>query len=239
MMPINHDPGASVAVHSDILLDDAPPADRFQRQAELVPLHGLAELEVTVIGVGAVGRQVAVQLAAMGVRHLQLIDFDRVEPTNITTQAYPAHDVGMWKVAATARAVREIDSGIQITLVQDRFRPTRDLDGAVFCCVDSISARAAIWRSVGRTCRFWSDGRMLGEVLRVLTVSDEASRRHYATTLFPQAEAQVGRCTARSTIYAASITAGMMLHQFARWLRKQPTDADLTLNLLASELTVA
>lgn len=223
--------------------DDSPtrtsPENRFERQEHLVPSGGLSELEVTVIGVGAVGRQVAVQLAAMGVRHLQLIDFDRVETTNITTQAYPARDVGMWKVAATARAVREIDSGIRITLVQDRFRPTREFDQAVFCCVDSISARSAIWRSVGRTCRFWSDGRMLGEVLRVLTASDEASRRHYGSTLFPQAEAQVGRCTARSTIYAASITAGLMLHQFARWLRGQPNDADLTVNLLASELTIA
>jgi hypothetical protein len=27
-----------------------------------------------------------------------------------------------------------------------------------------------------------------------------------------------------------------MLHQFTRWLRGQPIDADLSLNLLASEL---
>ena len=233
-----HDPGVAIATLNEDPQTAQAVENRFQRQSDLVPLHGLSDLEVTVIGVGAVGRQVAVQLAAMGVRHLQLIDFDRVEATNITTQAYPAHDVGMWKVAATARAVREIDMGIKITLVQDRFGPTREFDQAVFCCVDSISARSAIWRSVGRTCRFWSDGRILGEVLRVLTASDEPSRRHYGTTLFPQAEAQVGRCTARSTIYAASITAGLMLHQFARWLRKQPNDADLTVNLLATELTV-
>ena len=239
MTEMPHDPGSATTTSGDDLQQVRAPPNRFQRQADLVPLSGLSDLEVTVIGVGAVGRQVSVQLAAMGVRRLQLIDFDRVETTNITTQAYPAHDVGMWKVAATARAVREIDSGIQITLVQDRFRPTRELEGAIFCCVDSISARSAIWRSVGRTCRFWSDGRMLGEVLRVLTASDEPSRRHYGTTLFPQVEAQVGRCTARSTIYAASITAGLMLHQFARWLRKQPNDADLTVNLLASELTVS
>src|SRR3712207_8955727 len=37
---------------------------------------------------------------------------------------------------------------------------------AVFCCVDSISARSAIWRSVRGRCRFWADGRMLGEVIR-------------------------------------------------------------------------
>ncbi len=49
---------------------------RFTRQQELVPQDRLLELKVTVIGVGAIGRQVALQLAAIGVRQLQLIDFD-------------------------------------------------------------------------------------------------------------------------------------------------------------------
>lgn len=43
---------------------------------------------MTVIGVGAVGRQVALQLAAMGVSRFQLFDFDIVEPTNINFQGY-------------------------------------------------------------------------------------------------------------------------------------------------------
>jgi molybdopterin-synthase adenylyltransferase len=76
-------------------------------------------------------------------------------------------------------------------------------------------------------------------VMRVLTVADDTGRTHYPTTLFAAAEAQAGRCTARSTIYAATIAAGLMVHQFARWLRRLPLDADLSLNLLASELTVA
>ncbi len=64
---------------------------------------------------------------------------------------------------------------------------------------------------------------MLAEVIRLLVVVDEA---------------QPGRCTARSTIYTANIAAGLMLHQLARWLRGQPVDRDVSLNLLASELMV-
>jgi sulfur carrier protein ThiS adenylyltransferase len=78
---------------------------------------------------------------------------------------------------------------------------------------------------------------MLSEVIRVLTVADEASRKHYASTLFPQSQAQQGSCTSRSTIYAASIAAGLMVHQFTRWLRVMPVEPDATLSLLASEWT--
>ncbi len=210
---------------------------RFERQADLVPQSRLQELLVTVIGIGAIGRQVALQLAAIGARRLQLVDFDHVEATNVTTQGYRAADIGQSKVFATTNDVRQIDATVEVESVEDRFRPKQQIGDAVFCCVDSISARSAIWKAVAPTCRFWSDGRMLGEVMRVLTVTDSSDRDHYATTLFDQAEAEPGRCTARSTIYSANVAAGLMLHQFARWLRNQPVDRDLTLNLLASEFS--
>jgi len=213
--------------------------NRFIHQQALVPSEILAPLEVTVIGVGAIGRQLALQLAALGVRKLQLIDFDVVELTNVTTQGYLTTDVGLAKVEAVARAVRQIDPSIDLSLVADRFRPHLSVGDAVFCCVDSISARSAIWRSIVQRSACWIDGRMLGEVLRILTVTDEAGRQHYPTTLFQQSLAQAGSCTARGVIYTAAIAAGLMLHQFTRWLRQLPTDVDLSINLLASELAVA
>lgn len=212
---------------------------RLIRQTDLVPERRLADVTATVIGVGAIGRQVALQLASLGVPSIQLIDFDSVDITNVTTQGYSAYDIGERKVEATAAAIARIDPDADVTAVVDRFRPRCDIGDAVFCCVDSISARTAIWRSVQHGCRFWSDGRMLGETIRVLTVADDDGRSHYPSTLFQQAEAQTGQCTARSTIYSANIAAGLMLHQFTRWLRNQPIDTDLSLNLLASEMTVA
>jgi molybdopterin-synthase adenylyltransferase len=82
------------------------------------------------------------------------------------------------------------------------------------------------------------DGRMSAEVLRVLAVASPATDAGYATTLFDEAEAFTGACTGRSTIYTASIAAGLMVGQWTRWLRGLPVDADLTLNLLASELSL-
>jgi hypothetical protein len=212
--------------------------DRFARQKELVPHQRLSEMLVTVIGVGAIGRQVALQLAAIGIRKLQLVDFDRVDWTNLATQGYAQEEIDELKVHATARAVARVDPTVEVISVDDRFRPKLQTGSAIFCCVDLIESRAAIWRSKGSLTDFWADGRMLGEAIRILVASDRTGRLYYPNTLFSAAEAEPGRCTARSTIYTANIAAALMVHQFVRWLRGQPTDADLSLNLLASELVV-
>ena len=117
-------------------------SDRFTRQRDLVPAARLAELGVTVIGVGAIGRQVALQLAAIGVRRLQLVDFDRVDHTNITTQGYLLDDMGQLKVNATAQAIARLDPTIEVHLVDDRYRPKVSVGEGevVFCCVVLIAA---------------------------------------------------------------------------------------------------
>ena len=209
--------------------------DRFSRQRDLVPFDRLVEINATVIGAGAIGRQVALQLAAIGAPRVQLIDFDVVDLSNVTTQGYLTEDIGQSKVLATAAAIHRLDEDIQVETVNDRYRAKLEIGDAVFCCVDSISARAAIWRSASSRCQFWADGRMLGETIRVLTADGPEGASRYSRTLFPQADATRGSCTSRSTIYAASIAAGLMVHQFTRWLRGLPADHDTLINLLASE----
>ena len=213
--------------------------NRFARQDGLVPRERLEGVAISVIGVGAIGRQVALQLASLGTRQLTLVDFDEVEEVNITTQGYLWEDLGKSKVLATAQAISRIDSSIEVSQICARYRPGLPVGDAIFCCVDSISARGAVWRSAGRSAQFWADGRMLGEVIRILAVGGDEGRVYYPTTLFAQAEAMTGGCTARGVIYTAAIAAGLMTGQLTRWLRGLPTDNDLSLNLLASELTVA
>ena len=98
-------------------------ADRFVRQQELVPRERLTDITVTVIGVGAIGGNVACQLAAIGVPRLQLIDFDIVDATNVTTQGYTQADIGMSKVLATQAAIYQLDPTIRVEAIEDRYRP--------------------------------------------------------------------------------------------------------------------
>ena len=212
--------------------------ERYSRQKDIVPPERIAGCKATVIGVGAIGRQVALQLAAMGIPWLQLVDFDVVEASNLASQGYLEEDLGRLKVEATGTQCRGINSGMEIVSVPERFRRSMEIGNAVFDCVDKIDVRRLIWEAVRNTASFYVDGRMSAEVLRVLTVCDSVSREHYPTTLFRTDEPFVGPCTAKTTIYCANIAAGLMLAQFTKYLRQLPLEPDLQLNLLASELNV-
>ena len=211
--------------------------ERYSRQRDIVPPDRLAICRATVIGVGAIGRQVALQLAAMGVPWLQLVDFDVVDESNLASQGYLEEDLGVLKVEATGELCRRINHALELDKVNERFRRSMKVGNAVFCCVDRIETRGLIWSAVKDRCSFFCDGRMSAEVLRVLTACDGASRKHYPTSLFAAGEAYARPCTAKTTIYCANIAAGLMVAQFAKWLRRVPIDSDVCLNLLASELT--
>jgi len=211
---------------------------RYSRQQDIVPPERIAACQATVIGVGAIGRQVALQLTAMGIPHLHLVDFDVVETSNLASQGYLEEDLGKLKVEATAAQCRRINSDTEVVTVTERFRRSLRIGNAIFDCVDKIDVRRLIWEAVKNTAAFYVDGRMSAEVLRVLTACDAVSRQHYPTTLFHAEEAFVGACTAKTTIYCANIAAGMMIAQFTKYLRQLPVEPDIQLNLLASELNL-
>ena len=225
-----------------------PYADRDLRQRDIVPPVKLASCHAVVIGVGAIGRQVALQLAAVGIGSMDLVDFDSVEEVNLAPQGYWPADICCSKVHATAKLCRSINPAIHLGEHNDRFRrssartllqpPKGTTRIAVFACVDSITTRQLIWESVREQAAFFADGRMSAETLRVLACDRPISDVYYATTLFGEAEAHAGSCTAKSTVYTASIAAGLMLGQFTRWLRGLPVDRDVMLNLLSMELSV-
>ena len=212
--------------------------ERDLRQRDIVPPERLAECKATVVGVGAIGRQVALQLAAMGVPWLQLIDHDMVEEVNLAPQGFLEDDLGRRKVEAVGDSCHSINHMLEVHEHAERFRRSMELGNVLFSCVDSIQTRRHLFEAVKDRVSLFSDGRMSAEVVRVLTVADQESRQHYPSTLFQPEEAMQGACTAKSTIFTANIAAGLMLEQFSRWLRRLPVDKDLQLNLLSSEVAV-
>ena len=213
--------------------------ERYSRQKDIIPANRLADCKATVIGVGAIGRQVALQLTAIGIPWLQLVDHDSVEESNLASQGYFEEDLGKLKVRATAEICHRINSKLEIHVIENRFRRSEQTGNIVCCCVDSIETRRLIWQALEDKVNCFIDARMSAEVLRVLTACDIESRKHYPDTLFSAEEAHTGPCTAKTTIYCANIAAGLMIAQFTKYLRQLPIESDIQLNLLASELSVS
>ena len=211
-------------------------SDRYSRQHDIVPPDRLGACRATVIGVGGIGRQVALQLTAMGMPWLQLVDHDVVEESNLASQGFLEVDLGKLKVEATGELCRRINSGLETHVASHRFRRSMEVGNVVFCAVDNIDTRRLIWNAVQDRVEFFCDGRMVAEVLRVVVACDAASRAHYPTTLFSAEEAYVGSCTSKTTIYCANVAAGFMVAQSAKWLRRLPVDADVQVNLLAMDV---
>lgn len=212
--------------------------ERFSRQKKIVPLEKLSNFSAPmVIGVGAIGRNVAIQLAAIGVNEITLVDFDSVEESNIASQGYCEQDLGLLKVEATLRACKAINSNIEINVINGKFKRSMGSD-IIFACVDSISVREFIWKSVHDKTKLFVDARMAAEVFRIITVENAMGKFYYPSTLFAEEEAFVGACTAKSTIYCASIAAGFMIQTLTKWLREYPNDLDVTYNLLGNDLIV-
>ena len=105
--------------------------------------------------------------------------------------------------------------------------------------MDAIATRRLVWEAVRPAAAFFADGRLAAEVVRVLASDRPAVDAAYPATLFAAAAAFAGSCTAKATIDAASVAAGLMVGQLARWLRGLSVVPDQTLNLLAAELSAA
>ena len=211
--------------------------NRDIRQREIVPPDAIKEMTVTVIGVGAIGRQVATQLAAMGIQNLQFIDPDVVAPENLAAQGFLETDLDELKVVAVQEACSRINSEINIETIDGLYNDDIEVGNVVFCCVDSMMAREFIWDSVEEDVALFLDTRMSAESMRILAVDTEGGDTFwYEETMFADEEAHGTRCTAKSTIYCANIAAGLAISEFTKWLRGMSVSKDKMLNLLSGEM---
>ena len=75
---------------------------------------------VAICGLGGLGSNIAIALARAGIGKLILIDFDRVDITNLHRQQYKADQIGRYKTEALADNLREIAPYIEIEAHTER-----------------------------------------------------------------------------------------------------------------------
>jgi molybdopterin/thiamine biosynthesis adenylyltransferase len=116
-------------------------------------LATLANQRLTICGAGAIGSQLADNLARQGFRQLRVIDRDRVEEHNVSTQLYGQSDVGSWKVEVLRQRLFRA-TGVEIEAIRKELsdRSARGLlqeGGLVIDSFDNSASR----RLVQEHCR--------------------------------------------------------------------------------------
>ena len=69
----------------------------------------ISSTTVGICGLGGLGSNIAITLARAGVGKLILIDFDKIDITNLHRQQYKASQVGMYKTEALKENLKEIN----------------------------------------------------------------------------------------------------------------------------------
>ncbi len=136
---------------------DDPQLLRYSRQI-LLPQIGiegqqrLLAARVLIIGVGGLGSPVAMYLAASGVGHLVLVDYDMVELSNLQRQiAHTTDRLGMHKVNSAQFALAALNPEVQITTIAGQLDPEALVEqvqraDAVVDCSDNFATRFALNR---------------------------------------------------------------------------------------------
>ena len=76
----------------------------------------ISSTTVAVCGLGGLGSNIAIALARAGIGKLKLIDFDKVDITNLHRQQYKINQIGMSKTEALQYNLKEINPYIEIEI---------------------------------------------------------------------------------------------------------------------------
>lgn len=95
-----------------------PSKEEFERvliERHTKPVHErLKNASIAIAGAGGLGSNIAISLARAGVGRLFIVDFDKVEMSNLNRQQYFIRHLGMYKTEAITEILHEINPYISV-----------------------------------------------------------------------------------------------------------------------------
>jgi molybdopterin/thiamine biosynthesis adenylyltransferase len=150
--------------------------------------------DIHIIGVGAVGSFVALQLAKLGLSRINIWDFDTVDEHNITNQVYGVKDIGRLKTDAMKDHI--LGQNPDCDVITHGKYENQPLSGYIFMEVDSVELRHRIAEDnmFNRMIKYIFDGRIglsSGQVISVDWQDNDAIENYLKLCDFKDSDADV------------------------------------------------
>jgi adenylyltransferase/sulfurtransferase len=164
--------------------------DRYEalRRIEDWDQSRLQQATSLIVGVGALGNEVAKNLALIGMGRIILVDFDTVTLSNLSRSVlFRLPHLGKSKVEAAAETLREINSDVQVITIDADIRYAVGLGvfrrtDIIFGCVDNVAARYYINRNCWQVSKPWIDGG-ISETIGLVKVFQPTEEACYECTM--------------------------------------------------------
>ena len=175
-----------------------------------------------VIGVGAVGRPLALMLARAGAR-VTVYDDDTVDWPNVGTQGYHADDVGKPKVHALMDEMKRMLPPEKHTFrgYQQRVEEVTHFENwsHVFLCVDSMETRAQLTEAA--SSMYYYDARCGSRVGNVQyymgrrsSIADVKDYENYKSSLFDDNESSPAPCGMQTMPHVSQFAAALAFNMY-------------------------
>lgn len=185
--------------------------------------------DIHIIGVGATGSFVAMELARMGCPVLYIYDFDTVEQHNIPNQYYDTGDIGKTKVEALAEKLRAINPDITLNISTEKVtaEDMGNMSGYIFLLVDSMKVRKELWEAAKvntNIINIW-ESRLGSDQARVYSLPIEEGKDYskYEQDFYDDDNAEMSACGTSITVLPIVLqTASLMIVQFIDLVMDKP-----------------
>jgi adenylyltransferase/sulfurtransferase len=216
-------------------------AERYDRQQRIAGWNqsALSAARVIIAGAGALGNEAIKNLALMGVGHILIVDFDRIEISNLSrTALFLEKDIGRAKAEVAAERAAQLNSEIQVRYINgDLFSDVglgfyRHAD-LVVGALDNLAARSQVGLSCSLSGTAFLDGGMWAwggevrwfkggaETCFECTLSDDdrehGFERRSCTGFRPSDDDEAVR-RVPTTISTAAMIGGLLAQEAARYL---------------------
>lgn len=197
---------------------------------------------IHVIGAGATGSWLVLQLAKLGIKGelINVYDFDVVEEHNVPNQAFGVHQVGEHKTHALWEHIQAF-TGTEIKENHVKYEAQR-LSGYVFLMVDSMAERKRIFDQsikMKRAVKLLVEPRMGLDVGRVYNVEpmDLKQVERYEDCFYSDEEAEVSACgTSMTVITTAMAISSWCVRQLINHHAGEELDNEILIDLKYNNL---